>query len=341
MNQAAINLLVFATLVGIIWLIIKLILSRNLLHSKAQKHKTLTEDILKQLFHVQQSNRIATINNLSGALKIRIAKILPMVVQMTKAGLIETADDTILLTEEGKAYAIKIIRIHRLWEKYLAEKTGHQAAEWHYLAEKMEHQLNEKEILELSDTLGHPLFDPHGDPIPTQEGDITPVAWTPLPTYALNTPGKIAHIEDEPDVIYQQILVERIFVGSHIKIISSDKNEIIIRSEGRNHAFSPIVAANISIVPLSKNEVYEEYAERLSSLQEDQEAEVIGISKECRGASRRRLLDLGILQGTKIKVDLTSPLRDPIAYRVRNTSIALRNSLADLILIKKLSLDDN
>ncbi len=340
MNQAALNLIVFAVLVVIIWLVIKLISSKNLLHSKAQKHKTLTEDILKQLFHVQQSNRIATISNLSGALKIRKAKILPMVVQMTKAGLIETVDDTILLTEEGKSYAIKIIRIHRLWEKYLAEKTGYQAVEWHYLAEKMEHQLNEKEIVELSDALGNPLFDPHGDPIPSKEGDIAPVAWIPLPTYPLNMPGKIAHIEDEPGVIYQQILAKRIFIGSHVKVISSNKNEIIISNEGHKHAFSPIVAANISIVPLSKNEVYEEYAERLSSLRENQEAEVIGISKECRGASRRRILDLGILQGTKIKVDLTSPLRDPIAYSVRNTSIALRNSLADLILIKKLNTDD-
>ncbi len=341
MNQAAINLIVFAALVAIIWLVSKLILSRNILHSKEQKHKTLTEDILKQLFHVQQSNRIATISNLSGALKIRKAKILPMVVQMTKAGLIETVDDTILLTEEGKAYGLKIIRIHRLWEKYLAERTGYQANEWHYLAEKMEHQLNEKEILELNDTLGNPLFDPHGDPIPTQEGDIAPVEWTPLPTYPLNMPGKIAHIEDEPGVIYQQILAKRILVGSHIKVISSNKNEILISSEGHKHIFSPIVAANISIVPLSKNEAYEERAERLSSLQENQWAEVLGISKECRGANRRRLLDLGILQGTKIKVDLASPLRDPIAYRVRNTSIALRNSLADLILIKKLNADEN
>ncbi len=341
MNQAAINLIVFAVLVVIIWLVIKLISSRNLLYSKAQKHKTLTEDILKQLFHVQQSNRIATISNLSGALKIRMSKILPMVVQMTKAGLIETVDDTILLTEEGKAYAIKVIRIHRLWEKYLAEKTGHQAAEWHYLAEKMEHQLNEKEISDLSNTLGNPLFDPHGDPIPSKEGDIMQVKWTPLPAYAIGTPGKIAHIEDEPNVIYQQILSQRMLVGSHIKVVESNKNEIVIKCEGTICSFSPIVAANISIIPLSKNEKYEEYAERLSSLRENQEAEVIGISKECRGASRRRLLDLGILKGTQIEVDLKSPLRDPIAYKVRNTSIALRNSLADLILVKKIDPNDN
>ncbi len=341
MNTAAINLIVFVLLAAIGWILLKLYSSKRILHSKANKNKTLTEDMLKQLYHVAQSKRTATINGLAGALKIRKSKVLQMVVQMSQANLVETLNDTIHLTSEGKSYALKIIRTHRLWEKYLAEKTGHQPSDWHYLAEKMEHQLSENEISALSNTLGNPLFDPHGDPIPSHEGDIIPVEWIPLPTYPLNTPGKIAHIEDEPGAIYQQILAKRMLIGSHIKIIESDKNEIIINCEGQDHSFSPIVAANISIVPLNLDEVYEEQAKRLSSLKKHQKAEVISISKECRGASRRRLLDLGILKGAQIEVDLESPLKDPIAYKVRNTSIALRNSLADLILIKKLQLDDN
>ena len=106
-------------------------------------------------------------------------------------------------------------------------------------------------------------------------------------------------------------------------------------SEGENHYFSPIVAANINVSELSEEESFEENAVRLSSLASGEWAEVVGISQECRGANRRRLLDLGILPGTSIEVDLESPMKDPIAYRVRNTSIALRNSLADLILINK------
>jgi DtxR family Mn-dependent transcriptional regulator len=199
----------------------------------------------------------------------------------------------------------------------------------------MEHRLNEDDIDKLSSSLGHPMFDPHGDPIPSAKGEITPVEWMPLPAYPINQPGKIVHIEDEPGVIYQQILAKRILIGSHIILKKSSNTEVIISSEGENHHFSPIVAANINVAPLSKEETYEENAVRLSSLATGETAEVVGISQECRGANRRRLLDLGILPGTSIEVDLQSPLRDPIAYRVRNTSIALRNSLADLILINK------
>lgn len=335
MNPAAINLLLFIALVLIAWLIIKLVSNRSVLDSKLRQQKTLTEDILKQLYHVEQSNRTATIIDLSGALQIRRSKILPIVEATTTSGLIQSTDEALHLTDSGREYALRIVRVHRLWEKYLAENTGFLPAEWHYLAEKMEHKLNEDDINKLSTSLGNPMFDPHGDPIPSAKGEVAAIKWLPLPSYPVNTPGKIVHIEDEPGVIYQQILAKRILIGSHIMVKKSSNSEIVISSEGENHYFSPIVAANINVAALSDEETFEENAVRLSSLTSGEFGEVVGISQECRGANRRRLLDLGILPGTSIEVDLESPLRDPVAYRVRNTSIALRNSLADLILINK------
>jgi DtxR family Mn-dependent transcriptional regulator len=335
MNPAAINLLIFVAIVLISWLIIKLIAKRHLLDSKVNKQKTLTEDILKQLYHVEQSNRTVTITDLSGALQVRRSKILPVVEATAASGLLHSTDEALHLTDAGRTYALKIVRVHRLWEKYLAEKTGFQKSDWHYLAEKMEHELNEEDINKLSASLGNPMFDPHGDPIPSAQGELTPVEWLPLPSYPVNKPGKIVHIEDEPGVIYQQILAKRILIGSHVMVKKSSNSAVIISSEGENHYFSPIVAANINVTPLSDEETYEENAVRLSSLESGEMAEVVGISQECRGSNRRRLLDLGILPGSAIEVDLKSPLLDPIAYRIKNTSIALRNSLADLILINK------
>ena len=54
-----------------------------------------------------------------------------------------------------------------------------------------------------------------------------------------------------------------------------------------------------------------------------------------RGDNRRRLLDLGFVKGTEISIDLMSPLRNPKAYLVKGTSIALRNNQASKILIQK------
>ncbi len=335
MNPAALNLLYFAGIVILIVLGIRISKNKNLWIGKQKKQKRLIEDILKQLFHVAQSKRTATISDLSGALEVKRRVIFNIVLEMTQNELLTNKNEVLKLTKKGSNYALKVIRVHRLWEKYLAEKTGYQAADWHHLAENMEHQLSEVETKKLSIQLGHPMFDPHGDPIPTQEGAIFPQDWTPLPAYPINTIGKIAHIEDEPDVIYQHLLKSKVFVGSQIEIIKSSDKEVIFKSEGNQHQFAPIIAANISVMPIPKEEVLDKNVERLSLLKKGELAHIVGISKECRGANRRRLLDLGVLPGTQISVELESPMKDPIAYNIRNTSIALRNSLADLILISK------
>jgi len=335
MDPALINILIFSGLGILSWLAFKAFNSKNILHGKIKKQKTITEDVLKQLYHVEQSMRIASLDNLSGALQLSRKKIYPVIEKMSISGLIDLQDTEISLTEEGRNYALRIVRIHRLWEKYLAERTGHQPSEWHNLAEKKEHELTEKQALALESSLGNPMFDPHGDPIPNEQGEVNTVDWIPLPSYELEKPGKIAHIEDEPEVIYKRILDKRIFIGSHIMLLDANNNEVTFLCEGDKHKFSTIVAANIHIEHLSEDEIFEENAVRLSALNKGEIAKVIGLSTECRGANRRRLLDLGILPGTQVEVDLKSPLQDPVAYKIRNTSIALRRSLAELILINK------
>ncbi|MEN8247997.1 MAG: metal-dependent transcriptional regulator [Bacteroidota bacterium] len=336
MSPAALNLIIFFSIVLVVGLALLLTGKRISIQGKFRKLEVLREDILKQLFHVENGKRTATISDLSGVLKISRTKLLPIIESMTSEGDINLEDDKLFLSEAGKEKALKIIRTHRLWEKYLAEKTGHEAEEWHYMAEQMEHKLDDNDLAKLTAILGDPLYDPHGDPIPSKEGQIIAVKWQPLPSFPVNQPGKIVHIEDEPAVVYEQILEKRIFIGSHIIITRSSANEIVFKCEGQEHKLSPIVAANINIEPLDEGELFEDNAIRLSALKTGESASIIGLSQECRGANRRRLLDLGLLPGTEVKVDMFSPMKDPVAYQIRNTSIALRNSLADLVLIKKL-----
>jgi len=61
---------------------------------------------------------------------------------------------------------------------------------------------------------------------------------------------------------------------------------------------------------------------------------VEGIFPACRGMERRRLLDLGLVPGTRVVAEFASPAGDPVAYRVRGALIALRTQQADLIHIQ-------
>lgn len=318
--------LLFRPIKGWFWLI------KNNLKTN---EKTVIEDVLKQLYHYENSGKEVDINTLTNVLKFNNSLVVEVINKMAVNELIQFEGDILKLTNSGRDYALRIVRVHRLWEKYLAEKTGFDKEEWHERAEEMEHKLNHEETDLLATQLGNPMYDPHGDPIPTNKGVVAKVNGIALSSLAVDCLGKITHIEDEPDVIYKQILAENIHIGSQIRVVENNLQRVVFYAEGEEFKLAPIVAANITVAILEKDVVIEDNRFRLSSLKENEIAKIAGISKECRGDNRRRLLDLGFVKGTEISIDLLSPLRNPKAYLVKGTSIALRNDQASKILIQK------
>ncbi|MCF6294945.1 MAG: FeoA domain-containing protein [Flavobacteriaceae bacterium] len=297
--------------------------------------KIVIEDVLKQLYHSENSGKEVNVNSLTSALKFGDSIVVDAIKKMAINDLVQFDGDVLKLTNSGRDYALRIVRVHRLWEKYLAEKTGYDKTQWHEMAESKEHELSHEETNLLATKLGNPMYDPHGDPIPTNTGKIADVTGEFLSSLAVNAVGKIVHIEDEPDVIYKQILAENIHIGSQIRVVENNKKRVVFYAEGEEFKLAPIVAANITVAVLEKDEVIEENIVRLSSLKENEVAHILGISKESRGDNRRRLLDLGFVKGTEISIDLVSPMKNPIAYLVKGASIALRKDQASKILIKK------
>ena len=328
-----------ATVLSVFYLLKKYQYSLRSLLPFKHIEKSIIEDLLKQLYNITSRRKTADFRMLAGALKIPEQKKLKIFESMTQKGLIQISDNYVKLTETGKNYALSIIRIHRLWEKYLSEKTGFDKSLWHDLAETKEHQLSKQEAEDLYEELGRPRFDPHGDPIPTALGEIIPEIGSSIVGIPKGTIAKITHIEDEPRSVYRQIIKEKLHIGAHIKILASEDDYITFESEGQSIKLSTIVASNIQVVLLTTMEVYQEGKVRLSSLIEGEHATILGISTECRGANRRRLLDLGFTKGTLLNLEYMGPNQNPRAYRLRNTLIALRNDQADLILIEKIQYD--
>jgi len=307
---------------------------RKIVLSKARKNKILREDILKLMLHREMDNKTTSVEDIKNALNKQTKDVIQRIEKLEESELLISKNGLLQLTDDGKKYAARLIRSHRLVEKHLALNTGYDKKEWHDIAEKKEHDFDEQSILQLSRELGYPLFDPHGDPIPTIDGIIINKTGNPVSDFPVNIPAKIVHIEDEPKYIYEQILEEGIHLGSDLIIKNKSKNNVEFFTEGHLVKMPNLIANNITIFPLQEGAKIDESVIRLSNLKENEEAMIVGISTECGGTKRRRLLDLGFVKGSSIKVDLISPLKDPIAYLVRGTSIALRKDQAELILIK-------
>lgn len=334
-DQAMWSLAIFMLVVLIAYIIIKMDLLRLLRMGRLRSRKAQVEDILKQLYHVEAGGKSAGMIDLSGVLNISQKQMFGLIEEMIGMDLIQTKNEKIMLTQTGQDYALRIIRVHRLWEKYLSEKTGISKIEWHDRAEEKEHQLTSEQAESLYEELGRPRFDPHGDPIPTELGQVVEIKTKPLSSLRKGVAGRIKHIEDEPEVIYKQIIARKLHVGSQLKVIDSNDHQVKFYSEGNEYTLPSIVACNISVLELSEEEIFEDSKVRLSSLGEGEKARILGISSECRGAARRRLMDLGFIKGTEIETEYEGPNSNPKAYKLRNTLIALRNDQADLVLIEK------
>jgi len=146
----------------------------------------------------------------------------------------------------------------------------------------------------------------------------------------------IIHIEDEPKEVYAQLSAMGLYPGMQIHIIENSKNKIRFEADGEECLLAPVLASNITAVPLAEKDTVTQKFESLSALKQDEAAIVVGISKAMRGQQRRRLLDFGVVPGTIVKVLLRSLSGDPTGYEIRGATIALRKKQADLIYIKRI-----
>ncbi len=294
--------------------------------------RVLIEDGLKHLYEAQIEGRCSSRASLAAALHITTGQAAGLLTKMAERQLLELGPDSICLTATGTEHALHVIRAHRLWERYLAEETGYRESEWHSRAHQQEHRLSAAEVEALASRLNNPTHDPHGDPIPTAAGQVETPARRMLTELAAGEAGRIAHLEDEPAAVYAQLVAEGLAPGVTVRVLEATPQRIRFWADGDEHLLAPILAGNISVEPLAAR-APASLTQRLTSLKPGQHAIVAAIAPACRGAERRRFLDLGILPGTQIEAALASPSGNPVAYRIRGALIALRHDQAEHIQI--------
>ena len=294
------------------------------------------EDVLKHLAKAEANGRPSSIESVAGSVGVARVEAVALLAEMEKESLVCFASGEPKLLPAGRDRAVQVIRAHRLWESYLAEQTGVAAKDWHCEADKVEHLLSPAAADALAQKLGDPVFDPHGDPIPSVVEAILPDAGQALATFPLGVPARIVHLEDEPRVIFAALLKLGLRPKLPIEVLEKLPGALRVRVPGAEYELPLIQAANIHVLPLADT-AFSTLTEEstLERLGDGQQTRVVGLAAACRGAERRRLLDLGFVPGSEVRVEMISPVGDPTAYRVRGCLIALRREQAALVRIAK------
>lgn len=336
MVDPAVALLVFGVIVA---LTVVVVWPRRGLVARLARLVRLTqrarvEDALKHLHESEYAGKPATVDSVAGALEMSRAGAAQLVARLERLGLARSEGETLTLSDVGRTQALRVLRTHRLWERYLADRTGVLPADWHDEAETREHTLSGEQVEQLAAAMGDPRYDPHGDPIPTADGEIPPRKGFALTDLRPGQRASVVHLEDEPREIFEQLLRLDLAPRTQVEIVSAGPETIRFTADGREFALEPVAARNVTVaVPVLEQE--RGPFESLTSLRPGEAATVLEVSPACQGPRRRRLLDLGVVPGTVITAELEGVMRDPVAYRIRGALIALRREQADWIRVAR------
>ncbi len=307
------------------------IVGRRWAQRRQLRSRALREDAVKHLFHEVERAGVATLHSLSGGMGITPDRAAEIAASLMNEGLVVQEEGRLRLTTLGREQALAVIRRHRLYERFLADETGVRPEAWHDRADREEHRLSESEAERLARRLGDPLFDPHGDPIPSAAGSLPSPRGGPLNAAQPGSTLMVVHLEDEPASVFRELQATGLQPGVRLRVLERTDQMVVIERRGQRASLPVVAAANVTVVPAAPER---RVLSTLDSAPIGTTVLVEAIDDACYGVQRRRLLDLGFVPGTPVTPELPSPGGDPIAYRVRGALIALRRAQASLILVE-------
>ncbi len=162
-----------------------------------------TEDYIKTVYSLEAIGEPVTTSAVASQLHIANGSVSAMLKKLSQVRLLHYKPyQGVRLTAAGRRMALRIVRRHRLWEVFLAERLGFPWDQVHDEAERLEHVTSNRLERKLDESLGFPTADPHGDPIPTVAGNVRSRASRPLASCNEGEKVRIVRVSDRvPDLL--------------------------------------------------------------------------------------------------------------------------------------------
>lgn len=184
------------------------------------------ENYLKYIFQLSEMNEGGTVktNDLAYKLEHSAASVTDMLRKLSDKKLVAYKKYYgVSLTKTGLQIAVQVLRKHRLWETFLVKNLKFTWDKIHDIAEQLEHVQSDELIDRMDEYLGHPKFDPHGDPIPDKQGNILVPNVICLADAKLKKQYLLANVNDESAAFLKYLNKIQVQLNDKIRII--DKEE--------------------------------------------------------------------------------------------------------------------
>lgn len=213
------------------------------------------ENYLKAIYHLSEDGTATvTTNAIADMLNTKAASVSDMLKKLSQKVVIDYQRyQGVRITDKGKHEALMVIRKHRLWEVFLVDQLKFNWDEVHEVAEQLEHIKSPLLIKRLDEFLGFPKVDPHGDPIPDENGQVVTKPRIALSNLPVHSVGNMVAVNDSSPVFLQYLDKVGLYIGAKIELLEriefDGSSEIRIDDE-RQLFISDQVATNLMITEL-------------------------------------------------------------------------------------------
>ena len=212
------------------------------------------QDYLKAIYQVTESSggEPAKTKAIASRLGVSQPSVSAMLDRLSADGQVDYVHYAgAVLTAKGRTAALAVVRRHRLLELYLHRFLGLGWDEVHDQAEILEHALTARVEAAIDDALGHPSFDPHGDPIPGADGSIALPAWQSLWDTVEAGRLRVARVSDEDPALLRHLKGMGIVPGAVLSRVRRDTGGVLhLRAGRREELLGRQAAERVYVTPV-------------------------------------------------------------------------------------------
>lgn len=198
------------------------------------------ENYIKEIYALEQKYKTdVNTNLLAEKIKTKASSVTDMLKKLAKKDLlIYQKYKGVKLNTKGEKTALSVIRKHRLWETFLAEKLDFSWDEVHDIADQLEHIHSEKLTNQLDIFLNFPKVDPHGNPIPDANGKLTTIDTVCLDKFEIEEEGIFVEVKDESENFLKYLTKNNIIIGAKIKVLDKEEFDNSFKIEINKNQFN-------------------------------------------------------------------------------------------------------
>lgn len=188
------------------------------------------QDTLKYIYVLRRRTGNATNQALAEKLNVKPATITKMLKRLARLGFIRYEPYYgVEFTESGRKVALEVIRHHRIIELYLVRRLGYTWDEVHSEAESLEHAISERLEQRIAEDLDDVSTDPHGHPVPTEDGQIHEINSVILSNHSVGDRLRIVEVMDDDSEALRYLGNLGLFPGCSVEILEKTPFEGPIR----------------------------------------------------------------------------------------------------------------